>query len=123
MPKQFQTGNQVLVYYQEDDDLQPGVIVGTNSASENENLLYTVKVDDRYWVGKETNLFSAATNVEDAAAEVEAVMQELEEKAIAERASFEEEQRRLEERTITEELEETEAEEETEVTERVEEEI
>lgn len=54
--RKISTRDNVLVYYQE-NDLQPGVIVGTNADTGNDNLLYTVKVGNRYWVGKETRLF------------------------------------------------------------------
>ena len=53
---QFQKGDNILVYYQE-DDLQQGIVVGTNADTGNEKLLYTVKVGDKYWVGEEVKLF------------------------------------------------------------------
>jgi hypothetical protein len=97
--------------------LQPGVIVGTNAEAGNDNLLYTVKVGNRYWVGKETKLFSPQVSVEDVDQQVEEVMRRLEAKTIEEQASFEEEeQRRLEERAAAEEVEEPEAEAATETT-------
>jgi len=108
---QFQKGESVLVYYG-NDDLQSGVIVGTNTQTGNERLFYTVKVGNKYWVGEETKLFSPQMSAEDAAGEVEAASRKLEEEAQQRRTKLEEEQRRLEEKAAAaaaaEEAEETE---------------
>lgn len=98
---QFQKGESVLVYYGE-DDLQSGVVVGTNAETGHEKLFYTVKIDDKYWVGEETKLFPPEVSAEEAAEEVEAASRKLVEAAQARRGRFEEEQRRLEEAALAE---------------------
>jgi len=107
---QFQQGDNVLVYYEE-DDLQPGAVVGTNADSGNVKLLYTVKVGDKYWVGEEVKLFLPDVNAEDAAKEVEEAMQKLATDAQQRRTQIEDEQRRLEEAAAAAVAEEEEEEE------------
>jgi len=112
---QFQKGEPVLVYYQE-DDLQPGVIVGTNAQTGNEKLLYTVKVSNKYWVGEEIKLFSPQVSAEDAAEVIEEAEQKLVEEAQGRLNRLEEEQRRLAEKAEAAEAAEAAVEEATETT-------
>ena len=89
----FSAGDEVLIITSDGDE-NTGVLIGSNEDTVNETLLYTVKIENRLWIGPANRIFPTGTTVEDA----REVLREYEEKTsrelLAQQAQREEEERR-----------------------------
>ncbi|MFQ6043731.1 MAG: hypothetical protein ACE5PV_22995 [Candidatus Poribacteria bacterium] len=102
----FSIGDEVFIITGADDE-HTGVFIGSNENTVNEKLLYTVKIENRLWVGPANRVFSKGTTTEEAME----LLREYEEKQsgelLAQQAQREEEERRLAE--VEEAVEEAES--------------
>jgi hypothetical protein len=103
----FSTGDEVLVITGDSDE-NTGVLIGSNKDTVNANLLYTVKIENRFWVGPANRVFPTGTAVQEAREVLRDYEEKKSEELLAEQAQREEEERRLAEPEEEEELETTE---------------
>ncbi len=86
-------GDEIFVL-NEEGEARTGILVGTNAETVNEKLLYTVKLENKFWVGPEGRVFPQGTAIEAAMAAIQEIEDELTEKINAQMAQREDEERR-----------------------------
>ncbi|HIE28256.1 TPA: hypothetical protein EYP66_13305 [Candidatus Poribacteria bacterium] len=100
-------GDEVLIITGADDE-NTGVLVGSNEDTVNERMLYTVKIENRLWVGPANRVFSTGTTAEDARELLREYEAKQSDELLVQQAQREEEERRLTEAEDVEEAEPTE---------------
>jgi len=106
----FSIGDEVLIIAGE-GDAQTGVLSGSNENTANEKLLYTVKLENRVWVGPAGRVFPTNTTAEAAMELLQENEEKISQELLAQQAQREEEEeRRLAAAAAAEAVEEEEAE-------------
>ncbi len=98
-------GDEVLIITSEGDS-RTGVLSGSNENTTNENLLYTIKVENSFWVGSANRVFPKGITTEEAMESLREREEKQSQELLAQQVQREEEERRLTE--ATEEAEESE---------------
>ena len=90
----FSTGDEVFIITTE-GDARTGVLSGSNADTANEKLLYTIKLENSFWVGSANRVFPKGTTVEGAVELLREREEEQSQQLIAQQAQRDEEERRL----------------------------
>ncbi|MBC8235329.1 hypothetical protein H8E77_37765 [bacterium] len=90
----FSTGDEVFIMTSE-GDARTGVVNSSNADTANEKLLYTIKLENSFWVGSANRVFPKETSVEEAMELLRDREEEQSQQLIAQQAKRDEEEQRL----------------------------
>ena len=90
----FSIGDEVFIITS-DNSAHTGVLSGSNANTTNEKLLYTIKLENSFWVGPASRVFPKSTTVEDAIELLREREGKQAQQALAQQAQHEEEGRHL----------------------------